>query len=211
MHELSEEQRGALMDGCWMRTFSGRRFYPLAPRAEDLHLLDIAHALSHQCRFAGHVQEFYSVAQHSVIVSHMLEEEGHPPLTALTGLLHDAPEAYLMDLPTPVKRLMPEYRQAEDRLWAVIRERFQLEDLGDVVKRADLLALAAEARDLMGDPQDWEILRGLKPPGWNIVPYSPLQAKVAFEDRYRELIAACGRPPEVWYLEAKVEVEGVPV
>src|ERR1017187_10636100 len=75
-------------------TFSGIHFWPLLPNPADIRIEDIAHALSNQCRFAGHAREFYSVAEHSVRVSQLC-----PPEDALWGLLHDASEAYLTDVP----------------------------------------------------------------------------------------------------------------
>src|SRR5574342_1090607 len=92
-------------------TYTGRLFWPLSPRLEDINILDICHALSNQTRFTGHTREFYSVAQHSCLVSDLLPEK-----FKLDGLLHDASEAYLMDLARPVKELeqMTFFREAED-------------------------------------------------------------------------------------------------
>ena len=81
-----------------MVTYTGKEFYPLDPNPADIDIKDIAHALSNCCRFAGHIKSFYSVAQHSVIVSELCEPEN-----ALAGLLHDASEAYLSDIARPVK------------------------------------------------------------------------------------------------------------
>lgn len=69
----------------WIATFTGGVFFPLAPRVEDVRISDIAHALSMLCRFAGHTRGFYSVAQHSVLVSRLCSQQD-----ALWGLLHDA-------------------------------------------------------------------------------------------------------------------------
>ena len=103
-------------------TFTGIEFFPFAPRLDHVHLLDIAHALARQCRYGGHVStEHYSVAEHSVLVSSVV-----PPADALWGLLHDGDEAYLPDLPTPIKRAFPAYKTAGDRLRAVVLRRFGL-------------------------------------------------------------------------------------
>jgi hypothetical protein len=84
--------------GDWMQTYTGRQFWPIDPRADEIDIVDIAHALSQQCRFAGHCKSFYSVATHSWHTSNVCNSEN-----ALWGLLHDAAEAYLVDLPTPIK------------------------------------------------------------------------------------------------------------
>jgi hypothetical protein len=144
--------------GDWQCTFSGVAFYPLDPRPDEILLVDIAHALSNMCRFAGHVQEFYSVAEHSVHVSRRAMElwgarEGQT-LAGLAGLLHDGSEAYLVDVPRPMKRhaLMEPYRKAEESLQYHIYQRFGVvmtSALEDVVHDADDEMLATERMDLM--------------------------------------------------------------
>jgi hypothetical protein len=139
--------------GDWMQTGSGRRFYPLDPRPDDIDIEDIAHALSNLCRFAGHCRLFYSVAQHCVIVSNLL-----PPRLKLAGLLHDATEAYLVDVPRPLKVALPGYKEIEHRLEAVIAEKFGVDFSDPRIKRADNIALMTEARDLLGrTPADWGV------------------------------------------------------
>ncbi|PIE19044.1 MAG: phosphohydrolase [Proteobacteria bacterium] len=134
------------MSGTWIQTFGGRRLEPLSPRAEDLAVEDIAHALSLLCRFNGHCRAFYSVAEHSVRVARIL-----PPELALWGLLHDAGEAYLGDIPRPAKRQLPAYVAAEEALMAVVARRFGLAwPMPPAVAEADTRLLATEARDLMG-------------------------------------------------------------
>ena len=88
-------------------TYSGKVFDPVNPIAADIRIEDIAHALAHQCRFSGHTIEHYSVAEHSVRVSGLLEDRGYPYRVQMWGLLHDASEAYLIDLPAPVKNGTP--------------------------------------------------------------------------------------------------------
>lgn len=142
--------------GDWIQTFTGKIFYPLDPRVEEIDIRDIAHSLSLQCRFAGHIREFYSVAEHSVRVAREC-----PPEDQLWALLHDASEAYLVDLPRPIKRFCEMgrlYREAEDRLMHCICERFSLPlEQPPSVKRLDTVLLVTEKRDLMSaEPKPWE-------------------------------------------------------
>jgi len=99
------------VDAAFLPTCSGRRVHLLNPSPDEIAIEDIAHALSHACRFAGHVPSYYSVAQHSVLVSELLDER-----TALWGLLHDASEAYLHDLTRPLKRALNVLPEHTDRL-----------------------------------------------------------------------------------------------
>ena len=144
--------------GDWMQTYTGRAFWPLDPKREDLDIVDIAHALSLQCRFNGHCRGFYSVADHSLRVAAMLTGEAR-----LFGLLHDAGEAYIGDIVRPLKGLAPRLKQAEEEILALIFQRFSdrhptPREWG-AVKLADAVLLATEARDLMGPPaREWEEL-----------------------------------------------------
>ncbi len=143
---MEESLHSSLPSGC-IFTYSGLRFRPLDPCAEDIRIDDIGHALAHQCRFGGHTRQFYSIAQHSVLVSQHCRPED-----ALLGLLHDASEAYLQDVIRPLKELaeFKAYRIAERRLQRCILERFGLGPEQPVsVTAADDWMLAVEARDLM--------------------------------------------------------------
>lgn len=173
--------------GDWMQTFTGRQFWPIDPRPEEVSIVDIAHSLANQCRYAGHCKSFYSVAQHSVIVSQICD-----PKDALWGLLHDAAEAYLVDLPRPIKRyseLGEHYRDLEANLLQVVCERFGLtlpEPLS--VKRADDVALVTEMRDLMGvPPAPWRESESSEPLERMLCPFSPEVAKRMFLIRFEEL------------------------
>jgi hypothetical protein len=134
----------------YIMTHTGRRFRPLDPRPEDVCLEDIAAALSKKCRFGGHCRQFYSVASHSMLVGLGLLADECPPDVILWGLLHDAAEAYLEDLPRPLKDVLPGYRASEERLLIVIAERFGLTWPMPVdVVRWDNIALVIEAHALM--------------------------------------------------------------
>lgn len=162
---------------------SGHSFNFCEPDQSEFTIDDIAHSLSNICRFSGHVDQFYSVAQHSVLVSHIVPED-----FALQGLLHDAAEAFLGDVALPLKGLLPDYRALEKKIEASIFARFGLPgQLHDEVKRADLILLKAEQRDLMSNRgQHWPIIQGLPEIGV-IKPLPPLSAKALFLGRFAEL------------------------
>jgi len=172
--------------GDWMQTYSGRIFYPLDPRPEDIDIEDIAHALSLQCRFNGHCRTFYSVAEHSVRVSELLPRE-----FALWGLLHDAAETYLGDLVRPIKRQaeFSHYREHERVIEAAVATKFALypTEIPRQVRHADDVLLATERRDLLGsNPAPWESLPPPLPA--TIEPLvSPSAAEAAFLWRFCEL------------------------
>lgn len=173
--------------GSWMQTASGRAYWPVDPRADEVFIEDIAHALGNLCRYAGHTRLFYSVAEHSILVSRLV-----PQQHALAALLHDATEAYCVDIPRPLKQSLPEYKVIEARNWAAIAARFDLAlELPECVHHADVAMLFAE-RDalLLPSPrEDWGM--GLKTPmkakASDIFGYMPGRASARFLDRYNEL------------------------
>lgn len=139
--------------GC-IRTFTGKYFNPCEPDPALIDIVDIAHALSMQPRFGGHLPVFYSVAQHCVqaawTVSHL----------RLAALLHDASEAYLIDVPRPVKDQLLNYREIEYGLMIVIAEKFGFDwPLHEDVKRVDEMRLQIEWDCLMlgnGQIEVWD-------------------------------------------------------
>lgn len=131
----------------WIQTNSGHRFDFKNLSHEAVHVRDIAHALSHVCRFVGHTRVFWSVAQHSLLTSYLV-----PNPFALEALLHDASEAYCQDIPTPLKALLPDYMAIEDSVDRLVREVFNLPpSKSPEVKRADMMALAMEMDAFMGN------------------------------------------------------------
>ncbi|HEC0150186.1 TPA: 5'-deoxynucleotidase, partial [Escherichia coli] len=128
----------------FIKTFSGKHFYYDRINKDNIDINDIAVSLSNICRFAGHLSHFYSVAQHAVLCSQLVPQE-----FAFEALMHDATEAYCQDIPAPLKRLLPDYKRMEEKIDAVIREKYGLPPvMSTPVKYADLIMLATERRDL---------------------------------------------------------------
>ncbi len=184
----------------WMQTASGLVFDPAAPTVDMIAIEDIAHALSNLCRFAGHTRWHYSVGEHSERASRAVVEALHTPgkgggpeitivALARAALMHDAAEAYLVDLPSPVKRLVTGYKEIEARVEAVICAKFgvPIADLHHpLIKHVDLVMLATEKRDLFGpSPRPWGGLP--EPLARTILPRSAFSAELAFRQRFDEL------------------------
>jgi hypothetical protein len=172
-------------------TSAGTYFHFLEPERSAIDIETIAHALAHICRFTGHTRHFYSVAQHSVLVSCLV-----PPEHAMAGLLHDAAEAYLGDVAAPLKMLLPDYKAIEATVEAAVLGRFGLPvKLPPEVKQADRLALAIEQRALMpmhGDVWECELhpdYDRLKAQ-MEIFPAHPVVARKLFMARFWELLQA---------------------
>jgi len=192
----SERQQAGRSD--WFTTASGRTIYLTDPRPGDFAIEDIAHGLSRVCRFGGHVTcGFYSVAQHSVFVSRLVEEalSGKPDLArdvAKRGLLHDAAEAYLGDVISPLKKLLGGYDVIEARFLEAIFVRFQVkhhQHADRFVKIADRIALTTERRDFQPAPTSpWaEDEHGYAPHPDPIEPLYPEQARTLFLIRWQQL------------------------
>ncbi len=182
-------QRGRYrMSHNFITTYTGKQINPLDPDPATLDIVDIAHHLSCLNRFCGALAAPYSVAEHSVRVSCLLGSQD-----ALAGLLHDASEAYLSDLSTPIKHSagMGAYRDAEARLQAAIYERFGVGGFDrEAVRRADEVMLHVEARDLFRDVPAW-VDRRLALGAWPIVRVHGWKAaKLDFLTRFKELQAS---------------------
>lgn len=166
----------------WMQSYLGGRLYPSDPRPEDFEILDIAHSLAHQCRWGGHCSRFYSVAQHSVLVSEQVPKE-----LALQALMHDAAESVLVDMPRPAKVSLSGYAGMESKIMDCLSRRFGFAwPPHEKVVEADEALLATEAAQLLegGPNSDWDFpwkklqLRLL------IVPLLPKQARALFLRRF---------------------------
>lgn len=147
---------------------------------------DIAHALSMLCRFNGHTREFYSVAQHSVLVSYLVPAE-----FAMTALLHDAAEAYCGDVVSPLKELLPTYQAIHNNIERTIFNQLGVKYPAPAcVREADIKALATEVRDLMPhNPALWHNIQDIEPHHETIEPMEPHKAESLFMLRYFDLQA----------------------
>ncbi len=154
--------------GRMIRTVSGRYVDVFDPKPEMFVLSDIAHALSHLCRYGGHVPKFYSVAEHSFhCMERMISTSGWDQW-AIEALMHDATEAYLVDLPRPIKREISQYKEIEDKLATVIAQRFRTTFLDSKpVKHIDQEILQWEWDTFVTVDSDF-------------IPLRPNQAKAAF-------------------------------
>lgn len=142
----------------YVETRSGKCFYFLDPQDDQIDIADIAYALANQCRYNGHCSRFYSVAEHSVLVASLVDDE-----YKLSALLHDAAEAFLSDIPSPVKQFMPEYKKLERGVMDAIAKKFNItEHEGAEVKLADRQQLCTEAYNLLPSRgTTWEITKDL--------------------------------------------------
>lgn len=167
---------------------NGAKFVFSRPHEFDYDIKQIAGALSRLCRFTGHTSEFYSVAQHSVFCSHIVSPE-----FALEALLHDGSEAFIADLSSPLKGLLPEYTSMEAPIQEAIYDYFGVMTAAgggksEFVHHADMVALATEKRDLMPyDDQDWPCLDGIEPHPLPLVPLVPREAEHEFLKRFNEI------------------------
>lgn len=178
---------GCVNGGGVIETFSGRMFDVLHPTPEQVHLPDIAHALSMICRFNGHCSEFYSVASHCVYVErHLQASVGDKWEWLLAALLHDASEAYLCDLARPVKVSVAGYDRIEAAVQSAVFRHYGIAvtpEMHAAIKRSDNALCRAEAWWLMhsrGKTWGWG---DTVMPNTRIEPASPEQSKVSFLTR----------------------------
>jgi 5'-deoxynucleotidase YfbR-like HD superfamily hydrolase len=178
--------------GPYLQTVSGRWVNPFDPDPNQLDAGDIARALANQCRFGGHSRVFYSVAQHSVIVSQLVEQRGGDTEDAFAALMHDATEAYLGDMPHPIKHrsaLGEAFKAAEAHLEHAIRDRFKIKPDVPEIKRVDRALLATERRAFSAESWYWPELEGVEPLDLELSAWSPDDAAQAFAQRHAELEA----------------------
>lgn len=167
-------------------TLNGSYFNFVEVEQNIISVSSIARALSNICRFNGQIESFYSVAQHSVMVSHCVPKEH-----AMSALFHDAAEAYIGDVTKPLKALLPDYQQIEERVEKDIFSKLGLQwPLHPCIKKADLDLLATERRDLFNPDNkagEWACLQGATPIEQKITPMFPQEAFLLFIARYWEI------------------------
>lgn len=130
-------------------TFTGRYIDPVNPDSDRISVVDIAHALALSCRYGGHCPRFYSVAEHSILVHDLMQKAGFPKANLFAGLMHDAEEAYLMDMPTPIKRQFQTYVDSSIALRKVIWSKYAIDwDLYQSVEPYDQDAYQQERKRL---------------------------------------------------------------
>jgi len=154
------------------------------PEASEFTIQDVAHALSQICRFTGQAHRFYSVAEHSVWCSLVVPSE-----FALAALLHDAAEAFIGDVSSPLKGLLPDYKRIEARVEAAVLGRFGLSrPLPFPVKLADLYMLKVEQAQVMCNDDDWPAVRSIAGPPLTVEFWSPDEARARFLSRFEALM-----------------------
>ena len=171
----------------FIETYTGRKFYSLEPSAADVSVIDIAHALSNQCRYSGHTDSFYSTAQHCCILASYVENIMHgSALDCLQILIHDAAEAYLVDLARPIKQHMPEFRKWDKKIQYVVRDWLGLTDIAIPAWQDDLdtRIIVDERAQIMADSDnDWG-MGGVSPLGVKVEPWSAKMAEQQFLFRF---------------------------
>lgn len=178
-----------IYDG-YMQTFSGIRFYPDKIEKSDILLDDIIHALSNTCRYSGHSKEFYSVAEHCIVMSELFPEHSK------IALFHDAAEAYMGDLPRPIKILIPEYKKRELHLLSVILGMIDIrltQSNVDIIEKMDTYMLSLERRSpkiMQNRELPWgNSIDVIEFPLYDFACYSPKVVENIFRDKIYSSIA----------------------
>lgn len=179
-------------DGAWIETYSGIAFDFLNPNPGKVHLQDIAHALSNLCRYNGHCDRFYSVAEHSVHLAQFIKYRlNYPSSVALAALLHDACEAYTGDFPSPFKWAIPELKVIEKRVQQAVHDYFGIrpDDYKHaVIDELDKRIVQDERKALMSAScLPWAV-DGLEPLSIGIECWKPQVAKDRFLATFDTLV-----------------------
>jgi hypothetical protein len=166
--------------GDWMQTGGGNQFWPLDPRPSEVHIRDIAGALSKLCRFGGHCRRFYSVAEHCVHMARAASEGAR-----LTALLHDASEAYLSDVIRPIKPALTNYLAIEAALERAIAERFGLQWpwLPEIKTLDNAMLMAERDQAMKAPPNPW--VTEVPPLGVELQFWTPARAEFEYVSEFK--------------------------
>ena len=172
----------------WMQTYTGKKFYPFAPKIGDVDIEDIAHALSLQCRYAGHCNNFYSVAQHSVLGVWLMDDENELSSYQKLFLMHDAPEAYIGDMIRPMKVYSPAYKETEEAVNAVVMRAFDLpSEMPPLIKHYDNVMCTWEKKYLLPNADEWHNMPDISNISMTEQPirsWTPVKAKNLFLETF---------------------------
>jgi len=170
----------------YIGTYTNKKFYFLDPKPEQICIEDIAQALSMSCRFSGHVSTFYSVAEHCCIIADLVHKADKDRQEVMSALLHDASEAYICDIPRPIKPHLNNYFDMELKIEKVIQKKYNIAPKTDLINYYDHHICGEEARQLFLHAPDWvesfDRIAGVKINAW-----TPAQAKKEFLDRFDRL------------------------
>lgn len=174
----------------WIGLLSGAKMNYNCPEESDVTLDDLASALSNICRFSGHLPCFYSVAQHLVNTSRIVDGE-----FAFDALMHDTAEAFTNDLPTPLKWSLPIFKELEVHIESAMAKRFEFNyPYAPEVKVADTQMLLLEKKYVKLDSREWPLYEALSEavesvllPKVDLKPWQPVRAKREFLERYAQL------------------------
>lgn len=172
----------------WMETYTGQKFFLSNPG--PFRIDDIAHALSMNCRYNGHCREFYSVAQHSVLLANYTQTVLRRPIEDVRrALMHDAVEVYVADVPRPLKVLLPDHSRIEAQIEEAIMRQFNLEvKKPDWLKQIDVQICVDERAALMSKSGNhWGSLENMEPLGVRINPFPPDIAREIFTNWFYSL------------------------
>jgi len=163
----------------YITTYSGQHFDPAKPEPKKIDIRDIAHALSLTCRGNGHVKSFFSVGQHCINCAMEAEARGLARRVILACLLHDAGEAYMSDVPRPLKPAMPEYLRMEEQLLQVIYTKFLGAPLDEeearLVKQIDDDMLYYDLQELLNETLQGEAPKIQINLNYQVVPFEQVE------------------------------------
>jgi hypothetical protein len=184
----NEQKRYDEIGDDWIETYTGIIFNIDNPTKDMIRIEDIAHGLAYECRYNGHTKRFYSVAEHCCVLSDYVLDITKDPHKALHMLLHDAAEAYTSDVPRPIKKTVPEFRELENRIEAVVLAALGLPaDMPNWMEILDNTVIKDERMAVMGNSGNVWKADSMQPLGVKFPGYSPDEAEEAFMNRYNKL------------------------